>query len=198
MPDIHNIFRTIPAWDITNEDHFKDKMRETFDRIIRARMEYDIHIREIEEMDLGLENWNLPADQQSNWSGTNWVNYPLTQHESIMIYGISSPESVLSVRKLVFKKGPGGVMIIGRNDFSGLKALEPAIKAIAECKDQEWLRETFRGSICNVRMTGYFQEPYVYLPQEFVSIGVIYLPGVALGSLKLMGYVAETCGKSIV
>jgi len=198
MSDKYGIFRTIPAWDIEDEGYFRNKMKEIFLKASRMSMECDFHIREIEEMDLGLDNWDLPPDQQSNWSGTNWVNHLLTQHESIMIYGISSPEGILPIRKLIFKKGSGGVMIIGRNDLSALKTLEPAIKAIRECKNQEWLKETFGSSIYNVRMSGYFQEPYIYRPLDCVSIGVIYLPGIASGSLKLMGYVAETVGKSIV
>ena len=196
MSDKYGIFRTVPVWDIKDEDYFREKMREMFEKASRMCMEHEFYIREIEEMDLGLDNWDLPPDQQNNWSGTNWVNHLLTQHESIMIYGASSPEGTLPIRKLIFKKAAGN-MIIGRNDLSELKTLEPALKAIGECKDQEWLKETFDGSIYNVRMAGYFQEPYIYRPHESLSIGVIYLPGMAPGPLKLMGYVAETVGKSI-
>ena len=186
MADKYGIFKTIPAWDIKDEGYFKEKMREIFERASHTSMEHEFHIREIEEMDFGLDSWDLPPDQGNNWSGTTWVNHLLTTHESIMIYGVSSPESILPIRKLIFKKA-GGNMIIGRNDLSELKTLETALRAIKECKDQEWLLETFGSSIYNVRMSGYFQEPYIYRPQECVSVGVVYLPGRGPGGLKLMG-----------
>lgn len=197
MSDRYGIFRTIPAWDVKDEGFFKEKMLERFEEEVKRFMEKPFHIREIEEMDLGLENWKLPPDTHKLWSGTTWVNHLLTQHEAVMIYGISSPEPILSVRKIVFLRGSMSSMIIGRNDLSELKTLETAIAAIKECSDQEWLMETFGSSAFKLRMEGYFQEPYIYRPAECVNIGVIYLPDREPGELKLMGYVAETVGKSI-
>lgn len=196
MSNRYGIFRTIPAWDVKDEGFFKIKMREQFEEQANRFMDQPFHIREIEEMDLGLESWKLPPDQHMLWSGTTWVNHPLTHHEAVMIYGISSPEPILSVRKLIFLMGAAGAMIIGRNDLSELKTLETAIAAIKECSDQEWLVDTF-GSVFNIRMEGYFQEPYIYRPEDCINIGVIYLPDKEPGELTLMGYVAEVVGKSI-
>ncbi|KKL93610.1 hypothetical protein LCGC14_1872940 [marine sediment metagenome] len=197
MSHRYGIFRTIPAWDVKDEGFFKEKMRERFEEEIKRFMTMDFHIREIEEMDLGLENWNLPPDTHKLWSGTTWINHPLESYKAVMIYGISSPEPILPVRKIIFLKGPHGSMIIGRNDLSELKALETAIAAIKECSDQEWLMETFGSSAFKLRMEGYFQESYIYRPSECVNIGVIYLPDRDPGELKLMGYVAEGIGASI-
>lgn len=196
MVNKYGIFRTIPAWDIKDESYFKKKMLETFDGLAYDFMEHDFHIREIEEMDLGLENWQLPPNKQIVWSGTHWINHPLTSYDSVMIFGVSSISEELSVRKLIFKKGPSGAVIIGRNDLTSLKAYETALKAIKECQEQEWLKETF-GTLEKVRMEGYFQLPYIFQPQDCINVGVVYYPDSPSMELKLMGYIAEAVGKSI-
>jgi len=198
MANRRGIFTTIPAWNLKDEGYFKDKVREFFDREAQKYMPYEFHIRELEEGDISLADWNLPIGQEINWSGTPWVNHPLTIHEAVVIYGVSSPSGILSVRKLIFKKGFGS-MIIGRNDLSELKTLEPALKAIKECRDQEWLMETFGRSVFKARMVGYFQEPYIWRPQDHIGIGVVYVSGMGMEpkELKLMGYIAEAVGKSI-
>lgn len=196
MANKYGLFRTIPAWDIKDEGYFKNKMLEIFEKLAHDFMEYNFHIREIEAMDLGLEDWQSPPDKQILWSGTPWVNFNLTSHDAVMIFGVSCISEVLSVRKLIFKKGAGGMMVIGRNDLTSLKAYETALKAIKECQDQEWLKETF-GTLEKVRMEGYFQEAYIFRPQDCVNIGVVYYPNSPPMELKLMGYVAEAVGKSI-
>lgn len=196
MANRYGISTTIPAWNLKDEGYFKDKVREIFEKEAQRYMPYEFVIRELEEGDLSLANWNLPTTQDLGWSGTPWVNHPLTNHDAVVIYGVSSPSDILSVRKLIFKKGFGAV-IIGRNDLSELKTLEPALKAIKECRDQEWLMETFGGSVFNVRMVGYFQESYIWRPQDHIGVGVVYVSGMEPKELKLMGYIAETVGKTI-
>lgn len=192
-----SIFTVIPCWEIKDEASFKSTIFKTFENILQGSFPFDFHIRELEDMDLGLDHWKLPSNQAINYSGTTWVNHPLSTYEAVMIYGVSSSFDVLAVRKLVFKQGIYGHTIIGRNDLSELKTLEPALQAIKECKKQEWLIDTFGGSAFNLRMEGYFREPYIYRSQEIINIGVIYAADREPAELKLMGYIAEAVGKNI-
>ncbi len=197
MGDRFGIFRTIPAWDIENERFFKETILAAFDEKLKTSFDLPYHIRELEEMDLSLDNWQLPSiPGYGSWSGIPWVRHPLTAHESLCIYGVVSLSERLPARKLTFAKGAHAAMIIGRQELTALQGYETALEAIRNCHDKEWLQETF-GKIENLRMEGYFQEPYIFKPQDFVSIGVFYVPGIDPGELKLMGYVAETVGKSI-
>lgn len=190
------IFRTIPAWDIKDEDYYKKKMLERFEVYAQDNLHMDYHIREIEDIDFDRNDWQLPLNQDMKWGGTLWIQHLLTQHEAMMIYGVTCITEVLPVRKLIFRRGFSGATIIGRNDLTPLKSLEPALEAIKQCHDQQWLRETF-GDITKARMEGYFQEPYFYRPQEGVWVGVVYFNGAKTSELKLNGYVAEVVGKSI-
>ena len=196
MADKYGIFRTIPAWDVTDEKFFKDTVIATLDEFVKESVDYQYHIREIEEMDLSLNDWRLPANTGSSWTGTPWIQHALTIHETLCIYGVVSLSEYLTARKLIFGRGPHMSMIIARQDLTALRSFNIALEAIRNCKDKEWLQETF-GKTEDLRMEGYFQEPIFYRPQDFVSIGVIPLSGFEPGELKLMGFVAEAVGKSI-
>ncbi len=196
MSDKYGVFRTIPAWDLLNERLFKDNVMEEFDKFLKKQFEYPYHIREIEERDFSLDDWRLPVGERNSWCGTEWVQHLLSCHEAVCIYGVVSLSEQLSARKLIFGRGAHMITITARQDLTALKSFETALKAIRDCEDQEWLKETFR-TVEDLRMDGYFQQPIIFLPREFVSIGIISFPGIDPGELKLMGYVAETVGKSI-
>ena len=196
MGDKYGVFRTIPAWDVADERLFKDNVFEEFDKSLKNHFEYPYHIREIEEMDFSLDDWRLPVGESNSWTGSPWIQHPLSQHEALCIYGVVSLSEHLSARKLIFGRGPHMITIIARQDLTALKSFETALKAIRNCEDQEWLKETFCTAE-DLRMDGYFQQPIIFRPLEFVSIGIISFPGVDPGELKLMGYVAEAVGKSI-
>jgi hypothetical protein len=193
-------YGVIPCWEIKSEFEFKESQRKilgSFTPRYLPGYEDNLTFRDIEDMDLGIEGWKLPGAMTNKYSGATWINHQVLPYQMVIIYGVCSLQEHLSVRTLVFKLGSTGASIIGRNELTELRTIEKAIKAISECKDQEWLQKTFGYVSYKLRSVGYFSRPYVYVPGDFVNISAIFDETPELAELKLMGYVAEAAGANI-
>ncbi len=190
---------TIPAWDlkITNKQLFRKSYIEGLSKVATRDLEYPrFTIRELTYSDLGLTSWNTPGQSRNSYN--QWISHTIGPHQIFCVYGMILLSEEPKVSELKIGSGPYGSVITGIHAVDKLKAVLQIIKRIDRMDDTAgWMEDTF-GDLREIKMEGYFSEPYIWRPRQCIWMSVKSSSDNPSGdTLFLNGFIAEVEGLKI-
>jgi len=199
MKNTNRMSYTIPSWDLKisqKELYRKYSVEKLLEKATKELNFPQTTIRELTYTDLGLNSWNTPAQAGNCYS--QWISHPVGEYQLFGIYGVVLLSDDPKLAELKIGSGPYGSVITGIHAIEKLKSVLPIIKRIDRLDDTAgWMQDTF-GDLREIKMEGYFSEPYIWKPRQHIWMSTKSSSDNPLGdTLFLNGFIAEVEGLTI-
>ena len=193
---------SISSWEIPTE--YRKQFRQTLCEAMVARA---LHLKVILEQsyadirallpkDVGLKTWRTPA--QNPYDVTTWINYPVPSTAIIGIYKIIQLSKRPKVTTMSFRRGYSGSTIVAVHQIENIYALIPVLDKVREYKANHGIHQIF-GSMDQMVMEAYFNEPIIYDPAGYLQIEVTSPEGNKKGDrLMIGGFILEPRGGTVI
>jgi len=181
----------LPTWEIAIKD--KEYFRHAIIEAMLTRAESlrigesrsELLVRELSPVDLRLESWVIPKQEPK--TTTTWINQQTDYNKVIGFYKVvqlSENPGIVEIN-IHFTKNS-----IYQHQLGQLYGLIPLLRKIKEVGQLELLQVQY--GLENLRMEGWFSEPYVILPSQLIRIDVATgSKGTDGDSLVFVGFVVE-------
>ena len=153
------------------------------------------NIRLLTAKDVGLKRWRTPP-QEPNVSNI-WIYIQVPVGQIFGFYKLIQLSKKPTVTTISYSLGVSGATILANHDFEHLYSMLPVLEKLWEHKSEKDIQSLF-GGVDQMVMEAYFTEPILYLPQDYIRIGVKAPEGNKRGDkLMLGGFVLERIGDMI-
>ena len=181
----------IPTWEISIDN--KEKFRRDLVEVAISKAEaqrigksrYELFVKELTPSHLGLESWVTP--KQLPHTTLTWINYQSDCDKILSFYKVVQLNEDPGIISITIQTGKG---LISHHNIGQLYGLVPTLKKIKETNNWDLLQVQY--GLENLRMEGWFSEPYVIENSETIKIDVTTgAKGTDGDTLLLIGFVVE-------
>lgn len=181
----------IPTWDIAI-DAKRDFRNATIGALIyRAESlkirkdRSELNVRELTLSDLGLKLWVTPKQEAKTTS--TWINHQTDYDKVIALYKVAQLSETPGITEISIHLTKDSVY---QHQLGQLYGLVPMLRKIKEVDELGLLQVQY--GLENLRMEGYFSEPYVISPSQLIKIDVTTgSKGTDGDNLVFVGFVVE-------